>query len=215
MKKNYLSILSLFSILLHINCYKSKKDDFYLLTLLNHSANPIKVTVLGDSLSQWSNTFGLSQKLPSTYKVTDLSVAGYDTALWISELSRAEIVPTDIWIIELGTNDASYSGTNGFKERYMEILNRLKQRTFSYFLLSTVPKTNQNGLHQSILSNNEVIRELVKTDPAYRLADLEKVFSEKSDSVILYPLNDPIHPNGIGYELIGEEYRKLLLGFQI
>jgi lysophospholipase L1-like esterase len=194
------------------NCYHTEKDNLSLLTLLNQNASPIRITIVGDSLSQWSDSFGLKTKLPATYQITDLSIAGYDTELWLEDLSKAESVATDIWIIELGTNDASYKGTTFFRERYTEILKRLEQRSYSYFLLSAIPKTNQVGLHNTISINNEVIRELVKSNTRYRLVDLEVVFTNASVNTTLYSLTDPIHPNQIGYELIGEEYRKILLG---
>jgi acyl-CoA thioesterase-1 len=204
--------LFFFSILLlFVQCYHSKKEDIALLTLLSQNSSPIRVTIIGDSLSQWSDSFGLRQKLPSSYQITDVSIAGSDTILWLEDLSRAESIPTDIWILQIGTNDASYRGTSLFKERYSEILARLERRSYSFLLLSAVPKTNQEGLHDSILANNEVIRELVKTNARYRLVDLEKAFSNQPN-LILYSVADPIHPNQVGYEIIGEEYRKTLLG---
>lgn len=194
------------------NCYHSKKEDLTLLTLLSQNAPSVRVTIVGDSLSQWSDSFGLRQKLPSSYTITDVSRAGYDSIMWLEDLAIAESVPTDIYIIEIGTNDASYNGTRDFLNRYTQIIRRLEQKSNSFLILSTVPKTNQTGLHESIQSNNISIREFVKTNNRYRLADLESLFSSASENLPLYPISDPIHPNQIGYTLIGEEYRKILLG---
>ncbi|MCZ8156611.1 MAG: SGNH/GDSL hydrolase family protein [Leptospira sp.] len=214
MKKQSLKILFLCCLgNLFLNCYHSKKEDIAILILLSRQSSPIRITVVGDSLSQWSDTFGLKNKLPASYQITDVSKAGYDTTQWLTELSVVESIPTDIWIVELGTNDASYYGTNGFLERYTQLIERLSNRPFSIFLLSTVPITNQVGLHQSIQKNNESIRALVQSNQKYRLADLEQAFSNTGNATGLYSIADPIHPNQIGYEIIGETYRKILLGF--
>ncbi len=194
------------------NCYHSSKDNIEILTLLSQRSATVRVTIVGDSLSQWSEGFNIKTRLPTSYQVQDISKAGYDTELWLSDLAIAESIPTDIWVIELGTNDASYKGTRGFKDRYNQILSRLEQKNFSYFVLSAVPKTNQIGLHEPITANNQSIREMVLSNPKYRLADLEKVFNTASETISLYSIADPIHPNQIGYDLIGEEYRKILLG---
>ncbi|WP_167883563.1 SGNH/GDSL hydrolase family protein [Leptospira ognonensis] len=194
------------------NCYHSKKDDLSILTLLSQNAPPVRVTIVGDSLSQWSDSFNLRQKLPSSYTITDVSRAGYDTIMWLEDLALAEAIATDIYIVEIGTNDASYNGSRDFLNRYSQIIRRLEQRSNSFLILTAVPKTNQTGLHEAIQTNNTSIREFVKTNGRYRLADLELVFTSASENLTLYPITDPIHPNLIGYNLIGEEYRKILLG---
>ncbi|GBF51508.1 GDSL-like protein [Leptospira ryugenii] len=202
----------LFVALFFISCYKQNQNDIGVsLALLNQNST-IKISILGDSLSQWSDAFGLKGKLSSRYQITDLSVAGYDTRNWLNDLPRAEQLPTDVWIIELGTNDASYTGTSGFLERYKEILTQLTINKSPYFILSAVPRTKQTGLFESILTNNQRIRELVAENPRYRLADLDLVFQKSGNSENLYPLADPIHPNQLGYDLIGNEYARILLG---
>jgi len=212
MKINSLKYLFPFFLFLLLNCYHTKQDNLSILTLLSQNTSPVRVTIVGDSISQWSDSFGLKQKLGSAYSVSDVSVAGYDTKLWLEDLAKAEVITTDIWIIELGTNDAIYNGTTGFKERYTQIIRRLEQRAFSYLILSAVPKTNQTGIHEPISLNNETIRDLVKSNAKYRLADLELAFNQASSNLTLYSVADPIHPNQIGYELIGEEYRRILFG---
>jgi|JI10StandDraft_1071094.scaffolds.fasta_scaffold398502_2 acyl-CoA thioesterase-1 len=212
MKTHPIKCFLFFLFFLQLQCYHSEKDDLSALTLLSQNSSPVRITILGDSLSQWSDSFGLKQKLNASYLISDISIAGHDSKLWLEDLSKAEAIQTDIWIIELGTNDASYYGTTDFKERYSEILRRLEQRSYSYFILSAVPKTNQVGLQSSISINNEIIRDIVKINPKYRLADLETIFTKAANTLTLYSLADPIHPNRVGYELIGEEYRRILLG---
>ncbi len=205
-------LIAVFCSLSFAHCYDSKQNNDSLQSLLTVSTVPIRVTVVGDSIAQLSDGFGLKAKLPNNYSVTDVSIAGYNISSWLENSSHIEGIPTDIWIVELGTNDALSQGTYKFRENYSELLNRLELKNPSFIVLSTVPLTEQVGIQTSVRENNETIRNLAGNKATYRLADLEKLFSNHSGQLLLYSVDDPIHPNQIGMEMIGEEYRKLLLG---
>ncbi|TGN11151.1 SGNH/GDSL hydrolase family protein [Leptospira ilyithenensis] len=200
-------------VLLFIGCYSSKKDTPIILALLNQPTSSYHITIVGDSLSQLSDGFGLKYKLPTSYSIRDMSVAGYGTEDWLVQSPELEALSTDIWLIELGVNDANLYGTTNFLTRYKELLSRLEKNSISLFILTAVPLTDYVDLRPSIKTNNQSIRDLVQTKPNYKLADIEKVFSTYSGLPPLYSLNDPVHPNQLGLEIMGNEYQRILLGF--
>lgn len=186
-----------------------------MLALLNSnpSLTTYQVTIVGDSLSQLSDGFGLKHKLSTSYSVKDMSIAGYSTQDWLMESPKLEALSSDIWLIELGTNDANIYGTSGFITRYKELLSRLEKKSISILVLTAIPLTDYVNLQPLIKENNEQIRELVRTKPNYKLVDMEKSFSSYSGTAPLYSPNDPIHPNALGLEIMGNEYQRLLLGY--
>ncbi|PJZ47413.1 SGNH/GDSL hydrolase family protein [Leptospira brenneri] len=171
-----------------------------------------RITIVGDSLGQWSDGFGLKSKLPSEFKVTDISVAGYTTEDWLQNKNRMNEIPTDLWIIELGTNDAMVYGTNGFESRTKELISFLESAQTSRILVTAIPLTNMVSIQETIRTNNQILRNLKDTKPNVDYVEIESIFETYSGSLPLYPVSDPIHPNQIGYELMGEAYRKKILG---
>ncbi len=209
----FLRQISISFVLFFIGCYSSKKDTPALLALLNQPTSSYQITIVGDSLSQLSDGFGLKHKLPTSYSIRDMSVTGYGTEDWLVQSPKLEALSTDIWLIELGTNDANLYGTTNFLARYKELLSRLEKNSISIFVLTAVPLTDYVDLRPSIKANNQSIRDLVQTKPNYKLADIEKVFSAYTGVPPLYSLNDPVHPNQLGLEIMGNEYQRTLLGF--
>ncbi|TGL39229.1 SGNH/GDSL hydrolase family protein [Leptospira perdikensis] len=171
-----------------------------------------RITIVGDSLGQWSDGFGLKTKLPSEYKVTDISVAGYTIEDWLQNKNRMNAIPTDLWIIELGTNDAMVYGTNGFEVRTKELISFLESSLSSKVILTTIPLTNMTSIRETIRINNQTIRQLKEKKTNVDYVEIESIFESYSGTIPLYPISDPIHPNQIGYELMGEAYRKKILG---
>jgi lysophospholipase L1-like esterase len=200
MKYLVIIILSLTS------CYTSKKEDFSsILYLLTNSTQ--SVLILGDSLSERSNSFGLKEKLGSSYTITDISVSGRDIPIWLNDTGTILANKSNIIIVNLGTNDASYSGVSTYPENYRNLIQFLESSHNWLIILSQVPPTNDGILQSRIAINNQWIK---NTYPDKVLVDLETIFYQNW-SLPLYPTTDPIHPNPIGYELIGEAYRTALL----
>ncbi|MBM9591643.1 SGNH/GDSL hydrolase family protein [Leptospira sp. 201903075] len=171
-----------------------------------------RITIVGDSLGQWSDGFGLRTKLPSEFKITDISVAGYTTEDWLQNKNRMNEIPTDLWIIELGTNDAMVYGASGFESKTRELVSFLESSQVSRVLLTAIPLTNMTSIRETIRTNNQTIRNLKENKTNIDFVDIESIFESYSGSLPLYPISDPIHPNQIGYELMGEAYRKKILG---
>lgn len=208
--KTYL--VSIISIVTFIGCYHSDKPTNQYLSLLGGISLNRKITIVGDSLGQWSDGFGLKTKLPAEFKVTDISVAGYTTEDWLQNKNRLNTIPTDLWILELGTNDAMVYGTSGFESRTRELISFLESSQVSKVILTTIPLTNMASIRETIRTNNHTIRELKENKPSIDYVEIEAIFESNPDGLPLYPVSDPIHPNQTGYEIMGEAYRKKILG---
>lgn len=193
-------------------CYHSDKPSQQYLSLLGANAFNRKITIVGDSLAQWSNGFGLKQKLPSEFTVTDLSVAGYSTEDWLQNKNRLNEIPTQIWILELGTNDAMVYGTSGYETRTRSLIDFLQNSQNSIVYLTLIPRTNMASIRETIRTNNETLRQIKSQKQNVDTIDVETFFESYQGDVPLYPVSDPIHPNQIGYEIMGELYRKKILG---
>lgn len=208
--KTYLILI--FSLVLLMGCYHSDKPTNQYLSLFGGISLERRITIVGDSLGQWSDGFGLRTKLPSEFKITDISVAGYTTEDWLQNKNRMNEIPTDLWIIELGTNDAMVYGASGFESKTRELVSFLESSQVSRILLTTIPLTNMTSIRETIRTNNQTIRNLKENKTNIDFVDIESIFESYSGSLPLYPISDPIHPNQIGYELMGEAYRKKILG---
>ncbi|WP_232374015.1 SGNH/GDSL hydrolase family protein [Leptospira chreensis] len=210
LSKTYL--IPIFSLVLLMGCYHSDKPTNQYLSLLGGISLERRITIVGDSLGQWSDGFGLRTKLPSEFKITDISVAGYTTEDWLQNKNRMNEIPTDLWIIELGTNDAMVYGASGFESKTRELVSFLESSQVSRVLLTAIPLTNMTSIRETIRTNNQTIRNLKENKTNIDFVDIESIFESYSGSLPLYPISDPIHPNQIGYELMGEAYRKKILG---
>lgn len=188
------------------SCYTSEKDNLSsLLYLLTNESKSL--LILGDSLSERSDSFGLQSKLASSYTIKDISVSGRDIPIWMNDIGTILANKSDVIIVNLGTNDASYSNSSAFPENYNRLIEFLESSHHWLIILTQVPPTNDPILQSRISVNNQWIKD---NYPNNTKVDLEEIFY-KNWSLPLYPSTDPIHPNPIGYELIGEAYRKTLL----
>lgn len=211
MKQWDLKFILLFFFSFVLNCYHSKPNDDLSNLLLGNSQMQ-RVTIVGDSLSEWSRGFGLREKLPANFTVTNLSAAGFSVRDWLERQSILLSNPTETWIVFLGTNDGYLYGNSTFEENYRALLAILQLNLPRNIIVSTLPLTNDAGLKLVLRDFNHTLRKIQKETTNSRLVDLEKAFSNAVGDLPLYPLDDPIHPNQIGYELIGEAYRQCILG---
>jgi acyl-CoA thioesterase I len=188
------------------NCYHSKKEDLSpLLSLIVD--NKISILMLGDSLAERSNAFGLKEKLGIQFEVKNISKSGWDIPLWMGNQQEILSNKTDIIIVGLVTNDSNHYSTDLFPARYQEIVEFLRNNHSWQLVLTLAPPTNIPSLEANIKINNDFIS---ANYSSYPIVDLFTLFKDNKD-LPLYPAVDPLHPNPIGYELIGEEYRKKLL----
>lgn len=168
----------------------------------------LNLNIIGDSLSYRSNSFGLQNKLGGGYKINDYSVEGRNTHDWLLDTSTPFATSPNLVIIELGTNDAMTLSKEDYQKNILLLIQEVQKRSNAKIFLTAVPLTDMVGLHSTIRSNNDFIRSLSKQ---FTVVDLENVFQKDKDSVKLYPYSDPIHPNPIGYEMMGEAYRTVIL----
>ncbi|WCL49582.1 SGNH/GDSL hydrolase family protein [Leptospira sp. GIMC2001] len=172
---------------------------------------PTSIIIIGDSLSERSGGFSLQEKLGSEFVVYDISVSGRDIPIWLNHKNEILSKKSDIVIVNLGTNDASYYPTELYPSNYNQLVNFLKENHFWKIIVSLVPPTNNPILQSRIATNNEYLRNQYANET---IVDLEKLFLNNSN-LPLYPIFDDIHPNPIGYEMIGEEYRKTIISLPI
>ena len=203
----------LFILLFFLSCYTSKDnvDKSYLIPLMKSTSNDskiIQVNIIGDSLSERSIGFGLQNKLGSGYKINDFSVSGRNVYDWLFDISRPFSPTPDLIIVELGTNDVFTGPTYDFKSNLTRLLEEIKIRSSARVILTAIPLTDDKGLQSRIKVNNDYVRSL---SSSYTVTELEKAFEDNRANLRLYPSYDPIHPNPVGYELIGELYKKDIL----
>lgn len=198
-----------------MSCYQSKRNLEPTLSLISNLkvSQPIRLTIIGDSLSEWSDGFGLQGELGERFIVRNLGRAGWDTELWLNNLTEPKSIPTDIYFLALGTNDASYSGSQGFATKTVRLITELNRIGIFGFVISTTPLTNQAGLRPSIQENNSYLRTL-SVRPNTWIADVEKTLFT-ADPSPFYPLSDPIHPTKEGYQLLGKTYSSKILSLPL
>lgn len=199
-----------------LSCYTSKKSDnrtalYSLIQPGSTRTMTVNVNIIGDSLSDYSNAFNLQNRLGNNFAINDFSVPGRDTADWLYDISVPFNPQPDIVIIELGTNDAFRFSTPVFAGNLKTLLNEIESRTKAKIIITAVPLSDDNGLGTIIKKQNDFIRSLAGT---YAIADLEKVFEANKTNFRLYPYSDPVHPNPVGYDLAGEEYKKVILSIR-
>ncbi len=192
-----------------IDCYYSDKeiDNWGTLSLLRREE--IRILFVGDSLSERSNTFELSARLGNRYRIQDLSKSGWDIPRWNRNIDQILEYKPNILIIGLGTNDALNYPVEFFPNRYREFQEKLQFFLPLSFQLHTLsPPTASEALKEKIFQNNEWLR---KEYNAY--VDLFKAIEnfQKNSEIPVYPIADPIHPNPIGYDIIGNEYKKAII----
>jgi len=193
------------------NCYTSKEssDIPSLLPLLLNQK--IEILMIGDSLSERSNAFGLQAKLGSSYHIKDISVSGRDVRIWLTYREKIQENKANLVVVNLGTNDASYYSNDEFPRYYSELIEYLRSASNWQIILTLVPPTNDAILKERIRINNSWIN---KQYPNETKVNLEDLFN-KNSNLPLYPTADPIHPNPIGYDIIGSEYLRVISGLPI
>ncbi|PJZ28576.1 SGNH/GDSL hydrolase family protein [Leptospira kmetyi] len=172
----------------------------------------LKVGIIGDSLSQRSDGFGLREKLGSRFTVTDYSVSGRDVPGWTQAIGTAFTEQQDVLILELGTNDVSGYPTDQFPNHYENLIGTIQSKTNSAIIVTILPPTIQPGYRANIFQINPYLRSL---GSRYPTADMETVFLETEKTIPLYPVTDPIHPNPVGYDLMGTVYADTIRKFYV
>ncbi|RHX85263.1 SGNH/GDSL hydrolase family protein [Leptospira stimsonii] len=184
-------------------CVGKESDRQGLSALLPLIGPLLKVGIIGDSLSQRSDGFGLREKLGSRFTVTDYSVSGRSVPGWNDVIGTALTEQQDLLILELGTNDVSSYPIDQFPGNYEILLQSIQKVSNAAILVTILPPTIQPGYRANILQINPYLRSL---GSSYLTADMETVFLETEKTIPLYPQIDPIHPNPVGYDLMGTVY---------
>ncbi|UOG57023.1 SGNH/GDSL hydrolase family protein [Leptospira noguchii] len=196
--------------LLLISCVGKEGEQHGLSSLLPLVGPLSKVGIIGDSLSQRSDGFGLRQKLGFRFTVTDYSVSGMDVPGCTRMIGSVLTERQDLLILELGTNDAIPGSVNQFPENYETLLSSIQARSNAIILVTILPPTINPGYRENIFQINSYLKSL---NSRYPTTDMESVFLEKEKSVSLYSQTDPVHPNPVGYDLMGTAYADTILKF--
>ncbi|RHX91744.1 SGNH/GDSL hydrolase family protein [Leptospira stimsonii] len=184
-------------------CVGKESDRQGLSALLPLIGPLLNVGIIGDSLSQRSDGFGLREKLGTRFTVTDYSVSGRSVPGWNDVIGTALTEQQDLLILELGTNDVSSYPIDQFPGNYEILLQSIQKVSNAAILVTILPPTIQPGYRANILQINPYLRSL---GSRYLTADMETVFLETEKTIPLYPQIDPIHPNPVGYDLMGTVY---------
>ena len=174
---------------------------------------PRSVLIIGDSLTERSDGFGLSGSAGPALNVRALGIAGTDYRDWLVRLDDAFAEggpPADIVLVPLGTNDG-YRFTPaehvGNVQRLHESIRTRSSATTYYFQM---PRSNDGVLAANIRANNLALAANLP-DSTVPLIDLDTPFETARSGPPLYPANDPIHPTDVGYRIIADEIRLRLL----
>ncbi|WP_078128477.1 SGNH/GDSL hydrolase family protein [Leptospira alexanderi] len=184
------------------------KEEQHGLSFLLPLAGPLlKVGIIGDSLSQESNGFGLREKLGFRFTVTDYSVSGRYVPAWLQTIGTALTERQDLLILELGTNDVSGYPVDQFPKNYENLLSSIQSHSNAMILVTILPPTSQPGYRANILQINSYLKGL---SSRYPTADMESVFLERENTIPLYSQTDLVHPNPVGYDLMGTVYTDVI-----
>ncbi len=187
-------------VFLFFGCY-SQNDSGSLSGLLPESGS-IPVTVLGDSLCERSQGFGLREGLGSNFEITEACVSLRGAADWLPELNLALTNTPRLIIIELGLNDLLYHPIELFPGNYSALLSELQARSNAILMVTVLPPPTI-AYHSDILQMNVFLKSLGSAHP---LADMETPFLDAEGQIELYPSIDPIHPNPVGYSIMKTVY---------
>ncbi|XDD50647.1 SGNH/GDSL hydrolase family protein [Leptospira sp. WS92.C1] len=195
-------------ILLFFSCVQKESDPQGLSALLPLQGPLLKIGIIGDSLSQRSDGFGLREKLGTRFLLTDYSVSGRSVPGWTQVIGTALTENQDLLILELGTNDVSGYPIDQFPTNYETLLSMIHSHANSAILVTVLAPTIQAGYRANILQINSYLKSL---EARYPIADMESPFLELENTIPLYPQTDPIHPNPAGYDLMGTVYADSIL----
>lgn len=189
-----------FLVSLFLGCY-SQNDSPSLSGLLSLTET-IPVTVLGDSLCERSQAFGLRQGLGPSFQITEACVSLRGAADWLPELNSVLTNSPRLVVIELGMNDLLYHPIELFPTNYNRLLYELGLRSNALLMVTVLPPPTV-AYRQDILDMNVFLKGLGSDHP---LADMETAFLAAESNIELYPVSDPIHPTEAGYAIMRNVY---------
>lgn len=177
------------------------------------AGQPQSVLVIGDSLTDFSDGFGLDALLPPLYATAHRGVINTDFNYWTgrldSALDEATAGPPNHVLVPLGTNDGFFHTEDAFIEYvygfHAELRRRSQARVY-YFLM---PGTLIDSLAPQIARNNTALAASYPRDNT-RLVDLAGRFAAAPEQPALYAADDPLHPTEAGYRLMGQIMREAL-----
>jgi len=195
--------ISLFILCLIINCdtKKSKADQLLNLLAIPKSIEPIKISLVGDSLAAWSEGFRLKTILRDGYIISIFAQPGADTEFWLANYIKPSTTPAQIIIISLGTNDIGYGKGREYPARLRELIDlSIRKPGVNQIFITTIPLSNQDKLWNEIKSANQAIRQI----QGIKIVEWESALNPNESYSPFYPMIDPIHPKEEGYEILGQ-----------
>ena len=184
----------------------SQKDETPLWTVLLLDPDQKKnVLIIGDSLTHYSEGFGLGTVLGENYTVVYDSVPGTTFPFWTERieeaLARLDGQSPDYICVPLGTNDGALYAPDSFMENVTGFHNALRLHTSAEVHYYQVPRTKSPGQLDGILANNARLASSPPSGGKVRVIDVDSVFEGAANRDLLYTSLDPIHPTQAGYTL--------------
>jgi len=188
-------------LLLFASCVNRQEDTLQNF-LLGNANMKTGILVIGDSLTAYSEAFGLAHLLGPSFTVNYAAVPGYDFTDWTYRIDQAFIgPPPNLVLVPLGTNDGYRFTGQIFLNKLYDFHSEFRKRSNAVVVYFQMPRTKDPGLSAAILQNNAA---LVSGRPGdSSLLDLDTPFQNAANSALLYQGLDPIHPVQAGYDLAG------------
>jgi acyl-CoA thioesterase I len=187
---------------------------------------PLKVVVLGDSISTGANASGVSDAPPfqpgypelvrrglaenygGPVELVNLSVGGRDTAWGITQVDAVVSAKPDLVLLAFGMNDSAGRTAEDYKAKTLETINGIrKQIESTEFILVATMLGNRDWIrlkHDVFPKYRDSLLELC--GPGIVVADLTRVWEEMLKLKYDWDLtgNGVNHPNDFGHRLYAQ-----------
>jgi acyl-CoA thioesterase I len=197
------------------------------------SREPLKIVVLGDSISTGCNASGwaggkpfqpaypelvsrvLHERYKSEVKVANLSVGGMDSAWGLTMVDKVVDAKPDLVLLAFGMNDSGGRPAKDFQDKIAATMNGIREKrpTAEFILVATmVGNPNWVALKQELFSEyRDALAKLC--GPGVALADVTSIWSEflrlKHDWD--QTGNGVNHPNDFGHRVYAHVISTLLI----
>jgi lysophospholipase L1-like esterase len=176
-------------------------------------ARPQTVLVIGDSLTDFSSGFYLSERLGPQYSVAFRGIINTDFNYWTGRLddafAAAAAGPPEHVLVALGTNDGFTLTPDQFVRNVHIFHTELRRRSLARVYYFFMPGTLIATLAPAIRANNAALRADHPADGTV-LVDLEAVFDQAAPLPALYLADDPLHPTDNGYRIMAAEMERAI-----
>lgn len=202
-------------------------------TSLLRERRPLKIVLLGDSISTGANASGvydaapfqpaypellrlrLEERYGAKVELTNLSVGGTDTAWGLTQLDKVVDAKPDLVLLAFGMNDSAGRPPADFQKNTRQMTATLRERLPEVeFILIATMLGNRDWVrlkHEYFPGYRDALREL--TGPGTALADLTSIWTGFLELKRDWDLtgNGVNHPNDFGHRVYAQAIAALLV----